>query len=185
MAMYMIFYSVSDTMIDYLESHPENLGYFFEGTKPQPKKSFLDKILGKEDQIIELPYDWPTSEPNSYSPEINHRMVETFHYILNGTKELVGGAGCVFQTWLEPRHSTVAITIDGENFALKSGEISNFKALLESVYPEKATERYLEDLEMDAMPEEDIEFLEQAYTELIKACDFALENTQGLMWCAC
>jgi len=183
MAMYMFFYSVPDNVLEYLECNPAYLGDFLEGVVPTPKQSFVDKLLRRSVEI-QLPAGWPASEPKSFEPEINHRMISDFHYILNGSDDFVCQAGCVFQTWLSPNADTVAITIDSENFGLKSDEVSNFKGMLESIYPEVAIERYTTRLNGE-YTSEDQEYLKEILEELISACKSAMKSNSGLMWCAC
>lgn len=169
----MHFYSIPDELIDFLVSNPKCLGYFCNAEIP--KVNIDKKYLVK----------WPKKEPKSFSPEINHRTIEYFHYFLNGTQKMVSHAGCVFQTWLKPEHKTVAQTIDMNNFALKNKDVVKFKDLIERVYPEKVTERYMKLFKYTEMTDYDKQYLEEPFEELIKACNFALDHKHGLLWTAC
>lgn len=146
------------------------------------RRSMLDKLFGRE-RCSNLPENWPTEELEGFNPEVNHRQVQDFHYLLNGTKERVEHSGCIFQTWFAPRHNTVTITIDGENFALDSEQVLDLKERIEALSGEELVTRY-QDLGYTELSDPDKEFLTDVFAEIRAACDKALETRAGLMWTA-
>lgn len=183
MALYMFFHVLPDSHIEFLSEHPETFRSYMDGDEPEIRRSLLDKLLGREVDL-DLPDNWPQNELEGFCPEVNHRQVEYFHYLLNGTNDRVDHAGCVFQTWFDPRAKSIAITIDGENFALKSKFIQNLKELIQNISEEELLNRYKKATgSMDAA-ESDRGFLTGAFKEISSACDRALEKGAGLMWTA-
>ncbi len=181
MALYMVFHAIPDAHIAYLSEHPEALLAYLEGVEPEPRRSFLDRLFRREAEQS-LPDDWPTQEIEGIYPEVNHRQVEQFHYILNGTDARVSHAGCVFQTWFAPRAETVVVTIDGENFALTSDLVADLKGRIGSVSEDELRSRYSEAVGEPEPTDDDKEFLQEVFAGIVKACDQAIETGSGLMW---
>ena len=97
MALYMFFHVVPDSHIEFLSKHPETFRDYMEGKKPKVRGSLIDKLLGRQEEV-DIPSDWPRNELEGFCPEVNRRQVEYFHYLLNGTRDRVHHAGCIFQT---------------------------------------------------------------------------------------
>lgn len=182
MASYMFFHVVPDSHLEFLREHPETFLPYMEGREPKIRRSMLDKLFGRETRL-DIPEDWPTEELEGFSSEVNHRQVEDFHYLLNGTKERVGHSGCVFQTWFAPRHKTVTITIDGENFALDNTQVLDLRKRIATLSSEELVSRY-EELGHEELSDPDKQFLSDVFSEIRAACDKALEKRAGLMWTA-
>ncbi len=183
MALYMFFHVLPDSHIEFLSEHPDTFRSYMEGSEPGIRKSMVDRILGRAVDWT-IPDDWPRDEPEGYCPEINHRQVEYFHYILNGTRDRVEHSGCVFQTWFAPRARSVAVTIDGENFALESEFVPSLGERIRGLSEEALFRRYAEVVD-DASPDAaDREYLLDTFRIIASACDSAVEKRQGLMWTA-
>lgn len=183
MALYMFFHVIQDSHIEFLKNHPETFRPYMEGRKPEIRKSLFDKILGR-DVKLELPSNWPQNELEGFCPEVNHRQVKYFHYLLNGTKDKVHHSGCIFQTWFDPGFKSVAITIDGENFALKSDFVMSLKELIQNIAENELFERYRQIVDDKVLDKADKDFLTNAFKEISSACDRALLKKEGLMWTA-
>ena len=183
MASYMFFHVVPDSHLDFLHEHPEAFRAYMEGRAPEIRRSLLDKLFGREIEL-NVPDNWPTNELEGFSPEVNHRQVEYFHYLLNGTSERVDHTGCIFQTWFAPGHKTVAVSIDGENFALHSKRVPELKKRIGELTREDLLERYRKAVDDKVLSESDEEFLRDVFSEISAACDKALEERAGLMWTA-
>ena len=181
MALYMFFHALPDSHLHYLSEHPEAFHPYMEGRVPEPKRSLLDKLLGREVEN-DLPDDWPEEALEGYSPEINDKQVKQFHYLLNGTEDRVAHSGCVFQTWFAPRHKSVAITIDGENFALLNEQIPELAERLKAATGPQLTERYRQANNGETLSTQDEEYLRNAFSEIAAACEKALSQRAGLMW---
>ena len=179
----MFFHVLPDSHIEFLSRHPNTFRSYTEGKEPEIRRSLVDKILRRETEL-DLPDNWPQNELEGFCPEINHRQVEYFHYLLNGTKDRVDHSGCVFQTWFDPRANSVAITIDGENFALKSEFISSLKDLIQSITEDELLNRYAQATGEVISDESDKDFLTDAFKEISSACNSELEKREGLMWTA-
>jgi len=179
MALYMFFYVAPDSHLEFLRDNPTLFDSYLEGETPDLTQGWFAKLLGKKP--VELPNDWPSHELNAYSPEINHRQVEVFHYILNGTNDPVENVGSIFQTWFKPRHKSPAIVIDGENFAFCSADVKRLVNLTESLTPELRRDR-LDNSKNPSEIQHSGNLVEYAFAEIEKACNEAISKGQGLLW---
>lgn len=179
MASYMIFYVVPDSHLEFLRDNPALFDSYLVGEKPDLSQGFFSRLLGKKRP--ELPDDWPSQELNAYSPEISHRQVNVFHYILNGKNDPVENVGSIFQTWFKPRHNSPAIVIDGENFAFNSAGARQLLNLIIGLTPELKCER-LDDSANTSEIQDGSDFLEYAFGVIEKACNEAVSKGQGLLW---
>ena len=183
MALYMFFHALPDQHLTFLSEHPETFQSYIEGKIPMARRTFLDKLFGREVEI-DLLENWPTHALEGFSPEINDRHVRQCHYLLNGSHEKVAHSGCVFQTWFAPRHKTVALTIDGESFALLSDQVQDLKGRIEVAVGPVLTDRYREANDGQNLNQSDEQYLRDAFGEITAACNKALEQHAGLMWTA-
>ena len=183
MALYMFFHVVPDSHIEFLSKHSETFRPYMEGREPEFRRSLFDKLFGREVEL-NLPNNWPRNELEGFCPEVNHRQIEYFHYLLNGTQDRVHHSGCIFQTWFDPRFKSVAVTIDGENFALKSEDILDLKERIQNISEDELFGRYRKVVDDPSMFTSDKAFLTDAFNEISSACDKALEKKEGLMWTA-
>ncbi len=183
MASYMFFHVLPDSHIEFLSEHPDTFRSYLEGSQPRIRKSLLDRVLGRKVDSS-IPEDWPQGELEGYCPEINHRQVECFHYLLNGTRDRVEHSGCVFQTWFAPRARSVAVTIDGENFALESEFVPSLGERIRGISEDELFRRYAEAVDDASLDTVGREFLLDAFRTIVSACDSAIEKRQGLMWTA-
>jgi len=179
MALYMFFYAVPDEHLEFLRDNPTLFDAYLAGELPELKQGFLSRILGKEPP--ELPGDWPDHALEAWSSEINHRQVKAFHYILNGQSELVDDVGCVFQTWLKPRHTSPAIVIDGENFSFSCSNTRLLLEMLEGLTPELMGDRLRESGQEKEIPG-GASFVEAAFEEFVSVCQRAISKGQGVLW---
>ena len=179
MASYMIFYVVPDSHLEFLRDNPTLFDSYLGGEIPDLSQGFLSKLLGKK--LPELPVDWPSQELDAYSPEISHRQVNVFHYILNGKNDPVENVGCIFQTWFKPRYNSPAIVIDGENFAFSNADTRQLLSLIAGLTPELKRER-LDNSGSASDIQNDGGFLEYAFDVIEKACNEAVSKGQGLQW---
>ena len=179
MASYMMFYAVPDAHLLFLKDNPTLFDAYLSGETPDLKPGLVSRLLGK--QPPELPADWPAHELHAYSPEISHRQVNAFHYVLNGTDDIVENVGSVFQTWFKTGKRTPAIVIDGENFAFSSQDVQPLLSLINDLTPELRQERLDLSGRAPDIPGGD-EFVESAFTEIEKACNDAISTGLGLMW---
>ncbi len=179
MASYMMLYTVPDAHLDFLKDNPTLFDAYLCGETPDLKPGLMSRLLGK--QPPELPGDWPDHEQDAYSTEISHRQVKAFHYILNGTDDIVNNVGSVFQTWFKTGKKTPAVVIDGENFAFLSQDVQQLLAMIKSLNPELRRERLDNSGRASEIHGGD-EFVEQAFSEIAKACNDAMSKGTGLMW---
>jgi hypothetical protein len=179
MAMYMFFYAVPDRHLEFLRDNPASFDSYLRGEVPDLTPGFIPRLLGK--RTPEIPHNWPNRELEAHSPEINHRQVHVFHYVLNGKSDLVEDVGSLFQTWFKPRHDSPAIVIDGENFAFDSANTPRLLELIKGLTPESIRER-LQASGRASDVYNDIELLEQSFAIVEKACSDAVSKGQGLLW---
>ena len=179
MATYMMLYTAPDNHLEFLKNNPALFDSYLGGEMPDLSPGFFSRLLGK--QPPELPDDWPRHELEAYSPEISHRQVNAFHYILNGTNDYVENVGSIFQTWFRPRHNSPAIVIDGENFAFLNRDVKHLLALITALPPALKHKR-LDDSRDVSEIHGGHEFVENAFDVVEKACDAAVSKGQGLLW---
>jgi len=179
MALYMFFYVAPDSHLEFLRDNPTLFDSYLGGEVPDMGQGFFSKLMGKK--LPELPDDWPNHELNAYSPEINHRQVNIFHYILNGTNDSVENVGSIFQTWFKPRHNSPAIAIDGENFAFYSQDVRQLLKLIEGLTPELRRDR-LDDSKSASEIQASSDFVKCAFDVIEKACNEAVSKGHGLLW---
>jgi hypothetical protein len=178
-ALYMFFYVVPDNHLEFLRDNPTLFDSYLGGEIPDLSQGFFSKLRGKK--LPELPNDWPRQELNTYSPEINHRQVNIFHYILNGTNDSVENVGSIFQTWLKLRYKSPAIAIDGENFAFFSKDVRQLLNLIKGLTPELRRDR-LDDSKNSSEIQDSSDFVNYAFDVIEKACNESVSKGQGLLW---
>lgn len=179
MASYLFFYPLPDQHLGFLRDNPAFFDAYLEGEKPQLKRGLIAALMGKA--LPQLPADWPSERCEGYSPEINHRQVKTFHYLLNGKHDLVQDVGCLFQTWFNTRHPPPVTVIDGENFAFDSVYTRQLREMLENLTPETVRHR-LAEVEGTATDSDVDNLLQQGFDIIKQACNQAVADTQGLLW---
>lgn len=179
MALYMFFYVVPDDHLDFLKDNPTAFDAYLGGEIPDLSPGLFARLLGKKQ--TELPGDWPNHELDAYSPEVNHRQVNVFHYLLNATNDPVESAGSLFQTWFKPRHNSPAVVIDGENFAFFNSDAKQLLKLVESVTPAMRRDRlaHCEDVSKARIDSDSADY---AFDVIEKACSEAVSKGQGLLW---
>jgi hypothetical protein len=179
MATYMMFYVAPDSHMEFLKGNPTAFDSYLAGEIPDLSQGFFSRLMGKQER--ELPDDWPSHELEAYSPEISHRQVNVFHYLLNGTNDFVENVGSVFQTWFKPRHNSPVIVIDGENFAFLSKDVRQLLSLIEGLTPELKRDR-LDSSDVASEIQGGSDFVVSAFDVIEKACKEAVSKEQGLLW---
>jgi hypothetical protein len=145
MANYLCIIPALDSHIEFIHTHPQALSAYLDGEQPDlkespPKPSLWQKLTGRLPEATpppETPDGWPTSECMLVGDAVNHRNVDLFHRILNGTDKLVTGGGTLFQTWLEsgdaPKHSAIDLTRASEDFAFMSDQVAEIAEQLSRI----------------------------------------------------
>jgi hypothetical protein len=168
---------------------------YVDGKRPQisttpPKRSLWQRLTGTTPATNPppvVPDDWPENEPAMIGPEINHRNVDLYHLILNGTADFVDGSGSIFQTWLtNRRHSAIDLTGDNEHFAFKSDQISSLVDLLSKVDAGAVKSRFTEWLRSNGdrynPSDDECEEMAQEFRFFAQAAQEVVDNSQGLIW---
>lgn len=145
MASYFCIFPVPDSHIDFIHAHPRSYPAYIDGelpdlSEPAATPTLWQRLTGRlpdTPAAARTPDGWPTSECTLICGNANHRNVDLYHRILNGTDEFVTGSGSLFQTWLESgdtrRHSAIDLTHANEDFAFKSDQVPELVDLLASV----------------------------------------------------
>ncbi|MEM9186599.1 MAG: hypothetical protein AAGB00_08915, partial [Planctomycetota bacterium] len=149
----------------------------------------------QEEPQSKVPSDWPLSQAMPIGPEINHRNVDLYHLILNGTTEFVRGGGSIFQTWLEGQnehiHTAVDLSGDNEDFAFRSEQLPELLGLLKQVRLPLVVERYTSwfrrggsvAVSSDYTPaKEECAEIANEFKKFAKAVQQSIERRQGLIW---
>jgi hypothetical protein len=196
MANYLCIHPAPDSHIDFIRRHPDTVWAYIEGERPEPapqdakQPGFWRRLMGSAPSSpppTDVPDDWPVGERLPIGPEINHRNVDLYHLILNGTTEFVDGSGSIFQTWLtNDQHSAIDLTGDHEHFAFKSGQIPAFVELLEAVDAAAVKARFTQWLRAagdDYDPsDEECEEIAREFRDFAAAARDAVAKSQGLIW---
>ncbi|QDT36531.1 hypothetical protein [Stratiformator vulcanicus] len=193
MATYLCIFVAPDHHIDFIKSNPDSLWAYVEGSMPeiQPKRlkrTLWQRLTGQsvaKQPAAVVPEDWPDSEAIMIGPEVNHRNVDLYHLLLNGTSEFVDGSGSIFQTWLT-NHKHSAINLTGEDYAFKSEQLPKLAKLIAAVDPPAIKSRYTEWLRTQG---ETFEPSDDECDELVKEFSDFADSTRdvvnrhlGLIW---
>lgn len=195
MANYLCIFAAPDSHIDFIRDNPDSLWAYVEGQYPEistlpPKRSLWQRLTGAtppaRPQPV-IPDDWPGNEPTMIGPEINHRNVDLYHLILNGTADFVGGSGSIFQTWLtNKKHSAIDLTGDNQHFAFKSDQIPSLVDLLSKVDAAAVKSRFTEWLrskgETYDPSDEECEEMAQEFKSFAQSAQEVVNNSHGLIW---
>lgn len=195
MADYLVIFAAPNSHIEFIKSNPDSLWSYVDGERPQisptpPKRGLWQRLTGTTpscEGLSQIPEDWPEEAPTMIGPEINHRNVDLYHLILNGTTEFVEGSGSIFQSWLtNDRHSAIDLTGDHEHFAFKANQISSLVELLSKVDADAVKSRFRQWLRSkgdDYEPRDDeCEEMLRELNSLTKAAREAVNKSQGLIW---
>ncbi|GIU05744.1 MULTISPECIES: hypothetical protein [unclassified Shewanella] len=188
--------SLPDEHIQFLKQQPQTLQDYllgqvpteqmFTAAKPQPLLVQLVRFLTGAKKPS-LPLDWPSIEVEMIGPNVNHRNVDLYHFILNNTEERVKGAGSLFQTWLDiNNHDAIKMDADNESFAFRSQTLVELADLLKKLDEQTVKDRFnawLLEHNPDYFPNED-EYLEmiQGWQRFSAKVSEAKGNGLGLLW---
>lgn len=199
MADYLYIFPADDSHIDFMVENPETLWSYIDGQYPAisetllPAPTLWQRLTGnvpKPKATLEVPSNWPDSEPTAIGPEINHRNVDLYHLILNGTTEFVTGGGSIFQTWLEAwknrTHSAIDITGDFEHFAFYSNQLPILLDVILSVDTEKVMvcfNQWLRAKGEDYTPsKKECEEIANEFAQFANSTRKAISEAEGLIW---
>ena len=195
MANYLFIFSAPDAHIDFLQKYPDSLRDYVAGRRPKIvpptdwKPTFWQRLFGASPprQPVargEIPDDWPVSEPKMIGPNINHRNVDLYHSILNGTADYVDGSGSIFQTWFMAKHSAIDLT--GEDYAFKSDQVPALLPLLSRVDRERVKAVFTKWLRKKSDSYSPTDDACDAFVEEFKAFELgvtdAVNRSHGLIW---
>ncbi|ABV88747.1 hypothetical protein [Shewanella pealeana] len=188
--------SLPDEHIQFLKHEPQTLQDYllgqiptvqtFAAAKPQPLLVQFVRLLSGAKKPT-LPLDWPSTEMEMIGPDVNHRNVDLYHYILNNTEARVKGAGSLFQTWLDiNNHDAIKMDADNESFAFQSLMLPELSALLARLDEQTVRDRFnawLLEHNPDYLPRED-EYLEmtQGWQGFYTKVSEAERQGFGLLW---
>lgn len=196
MANYLKVLVAPDSHIDFIRDHPGSLWAYVDGEHPDasalapPKPSLwrrMTRTAPPPPPTPEIPEDWPVEEAAMIGPEINHRNVDLYHLILNGTPDFVDGSGCIFQTWLTlKKHSAIDLAGDNENFAFKSLQLPELVDLLSKVDAAAArsgmTQWFRAKGDSYEPDEDECEDTAEEFKAFASEIQKAVDNSHGLIW---
>jgi len=194
-----IMFSAPAHHIEFMRKHPGTAGYYREGEPPEtptitPKRlSWFDRLMGKKPEPpppppapIEAPADWPRQPASEPDIEVNHRNIDLYHRILNGTPEPVTGAGSIFQTQFHGTHDATPLDDCAQDFAFFPEQLPQLLSLVEAVTPESLRHAFHEWCK--AKGEDHEPTLEEAigmHEELMGFAGYlkaAIAKKHGLVW---
>lgn len=115
-------YELPESHIDFLSRHQGSICAYVDGEKP-------------EESTASLPEGWPTEPLHTIvALNANHRNVELYHWILNGSPALVRGGEAIFQTWFKPDDCSLT-KLDGGNeaFGISASQVKRLANLTSDV----------------------------------------------------
>lgn len=191
MASYFTIFSLPDHHIDYLKQNEDEIFEYMDGELVCRKTTQkLKRLIFKALNLTHKNIDFPTQPVETFNPDINHKSVPAFHFILNGTTDFILGAGTIFQTWLSTdTHSAINMDNMNENFAFKSEMIPDLLKIVNQLTDSKIKSRYCEWFSVN-YPEHtpcDIELSELCadFVTFRNGLKHAVQNKLGIMWVAC
>lgn len=163
--------------IAFLAAHPDAVHDYLEAGKPANLA---------EDA---LPADWPEAPPEFLGGwGINHRNVDLYHWILNGSAEPVSGAGSIFQTWYLPdQHSALSLDPYNERFAFPPEQLPALAALAEAVTVPAVLKAFGDWCKRQGQPWEDLDeyacqpFVDE-FAHFARGLRGAIARGQGIVW---
>ncbi|MGS0681271.1 hypothetical protein ACVBIL_08935 [Shewanella sp. 125m-7] len=140
MALCLNVFALPNEHIQFLKYYPQTLEAYLMGQAPDIDAGLASKpssILAKLVMLMSgkkspaQPQDWPNKEVSMIGPNVNHRNVDLYHYVLNDTEARVKGAGSLFQTWLDiTHHDAIKMDSENESFAFESHRLPVLVSLL-------------------------------------------------------
>lgn len=190
-----------DSHIEFNYAHPQSLSAYLEGEQPDlkelpPKPTLWQKLTGRLPESPpppETPEGWPTVECVPVGDAVNHRNVDLFHRILNGTDELVTGGGSIFQTWLESgdalKHSAIDLTRANEDYAFMSDQVADIAEQLSRIDLEMVRTGFQQWLiqqgrTYEVSDDECVDILEE-FERFADSAKEAVQQSKGLMVIKC
>ncbi|GIU32826.1 hypothetical protein L2719_09750 [Shewanella schlegeliana] len=196
MALCLNVFSLPNEHIQFLKHNPQTMQVYLVGQIPEleavvaiKQQSILTQLvrLIRGGKALVLPQDWPQHQVEMIGPDINHRNVDLYHYILNDTEELVRGAGSIFQTWLDiNHHDAIKMDRSNESFAFESHRLAELAILLSKLDEQTVRNRFnawLLEHNPDYIPQES-EYLEMftGWQRFKAGIAKAVEQNWGLVW---
>lgn len=175
MANYFSVFSAPEAHIEFLRNHPDAIYPYIEGEDPE---------------VEGLPADWPQEnvDPIGFR-ETNHRNVDLYHWILNGSEADVTGGASLFQTWTSHNHSAIDLTGDGDFFAFKPEQLHDLAAAVSKVDLQSAKTAFtawLIKAEKDHVPDdEECESFVEEFREFGEQLEQVIAQRKGLLICPC
>ncbi|MCG9732077.1 hypothetical protein L1D44_20010 [Shewanella sp. Isolate13] len=196
MALCLNVFSLPNEHIQFLKHNPQTMQDYLLGQAPSEQTfasaksqpllvQFVRLLTGSKKPV--LPLDWPSVEVEMIGPDVNHRNVDLYHYILNNTEARVRGAGSLFQTWLDiNQHDAIKMDAEGESFAFKSRSLPELSTLLSQLDEQTIRDRFnawLLEHNPDYIPQES-EYLDiiTGWKRFNVGVAKAIEQHWGLIW---
>lgn len=167
-----------DEHIAWLHTHPGALHAYLDGVPPEGIATDA------------LPAWWPSAPPAMHTSwGVNHRNPDLYHWILNGSADLVTDAGALFQAWYAPDHPANILKLDGHNerFAVTSGQLPALAARAHAVTVDTVLTAFVGWCKAQGKPWEDLDvyacepFLYE-FQPLAAQLDDAIRDGHGLIW---
>jgi len=115
---------------------------------------------------------------------VNHRNVEIFHFILNGTTAFVGGPCGLFETWLRGDEYP-GIRLTDEAFGLDSTGVRTLSDALSMLDDAAIRDRWGEWKTAHGIAkDDDPSFFPECFGFLRELCSRAVNEKQALVWIA-
>ncbi|GIU45533.1 hypothetical protein TUM4438_19230 [Shewanella sairae] len=189
-------FALPDEHIQFLQLYPLSIEAYLLGKQPSanllkaPAKQawrlrLARLINGKKSQ--QIPVSWPSASVEMIGPNVSHRNVDIYHYILNNTENRVKGAGSLFQTWIDINdHDAIKMAADGESFAFKSHDLCSLQPLLTALNAQTIRSRFDAWLLIhnpDYVPQEsEYQEITSGIATFSRKVTEAIDKKLGLMW---
>lgn len=174
MANYLCIYTVPEQHLNWLIAHPSDVEPYRRGMPSEAKDA------------VASPADWPIAPLEQVEMEINHRNVDLYHWLLNGSPQPVSGSGSIFQTWISDSHSAIQVDKHGDQYAFHVKQLPELLALVENITAEDLVTRLSAWLRQRGNPakvgDDDIEGFRAEFLSLRNTLKRCIEQDEGLLW---
>jgi hypothetical protein len=115
----------------------------------------------------------------------NHRNVDIFHFLLNGTHASVPGSLGIFSSWCGDMEMYVSYRIDDECFGMYSRDVTKLLSALEDLTEEKIRERWVQwqvQKGIDPEKDDDPDFFPESFGYFQEYCAQTVQAGNALIW---
>ena len=146
--------------------------------------SVPDSLLGEFRSDPERLYEFAEStEPAPFGA--NHRNIEKFHFLLNGTEAFVGGPRGIFESWFRPEQFA-PYRINDEAYGMPSTDVTQLLLAVSDLSDATLEQRWGEWRASHGIhgKDDDPSYFPESFAALKRLCSEAAAKQHALVWVA-